>query len=380
MSRPSSVPRTPPLKALLIGALVLALITSAQHWTVMQLGEVEDGWKTVWHAVSKEAPVWFLWILFTPVAHWAIRRWPLVRGRLGVVIPLHVTTALLAVLAHQALLLAAHRLLGFPTPTGAFLPVYLQGVIFRIAVGFTGYGVLFGAVLATDYYARMRDRELAAEALGRQLAEARLDALRMQLNPHFLFNTMNTIAMLVRRGDGAQAVEMLAGLSDLLRHVLVDSPPQETSLRNELAFIERYLEIERVRFADRLQVTIDVPPDLLDAEVPSLVLQPLVENAIRHGIAKRARAGQLGISARAEGDRLRLEVRDDGPGFEPRPNGRESSPGIGIRNTRSRIDQLYGPAASLSHLREADSTIARVEIPLRRTTVGAGMGLELAVG
>jgi sensor histidine kinase YesM len=266
------------------------------------------------------------------------------------------------VLAHEFVVLVAHRALAFPTPDGPLLSVYAERIPFRLTIGLLGYAVLFGAVIAIDYYSRLREREVTTEALRRQLAEARLETLRMQLNPHFLINTMNTIAMLVRRGDRTDAVEMLARLSDLLRQTLVESPPQESTLRGELAFIERYLDIERVRFADRLREEVDIHPSLLDSAVPTLVLQPLVENAIRHGVARRATSGLIRISGRPAGDGLELQVADDGPGFTP---GLETT-GIGIGNTRSRIAQLYGPEASLTYAaRAGGGTIATLLIPRR---------------
>jgi len=362
---------------LLFGATVLALLTSAQHWVVMQLGAEDPTWRTVSHALRKEAPTWYLWVLAAPIVYWAVRRFPLRRGALPVTVPLHVAIALLMVLAHQAANLAVLRLTGFPTQPGAFWTVYASGLLFRLTYGLMGYTVLFGAVLAADYYHQFRERELAAAALGRQLAEARLQALRMQLNPHFLFNAMNTIAMLVRQKSDAQAVRMLAGLSDILRHVLVESPPQETPLKDELAFIERYLEIEQARFADRLRVSVDVAPEALEALVPTLVLQPLVENAIRHGVARRAAGGSLQIEARRQGDDLELLVRDDGPGLAPTKDSVTpasgipiSSGGIGLRNTRSRLTQLYGVRGSLELTSPRDGgAVARVRLPYR---VGAG--------
>jgi signal transduction histidine kinase len=336
-------------RVLLIGATVLGVLVSAQHWAVMQLDNVPTDWKTVGHALLKELPFWYLWVLLAPIVVIAVRKVPLIRGRLTWAIPAHVLIALVTVLIHAALQLFIYRETGFPTQPGSFWSIYRGAILFRVTLGLLGYTLLFAVVMAAEYYDRFRERERAAAALSVQLAEARLAALRMQLNPHFLFNTLNTVAMQVRRGENTDAVRMLAGLSDILRHVLEDSPPQEVTVRQELAFIDRYLAIERSRFGDRLRVNVSVEPDALDALVPNLVLQPLVENAIRHGIGKRAAAGKLDIRVTRSGEMLELIVQDDGPGLDddsdsvtPATGIPLSSGGIGLRNTASRLHGLYG--------------------------------------
>ena len=358
-------------RVLLIGATVLGVLVSAQHWAVMQLDNVPTDWKTVGHALLKELPFWYLWVLLAPVVVIAVRKVPLIRGRLTWAIPAHVLIALMTVLVHAALQLFIYRETGFPTQPGTFWSVYRGAILFRVTLGLLGYTLLFAVVMAAEYYERFRERERAAAALSVQLAEARLAALRMQLNPHFLFNTLNTVAMQVRRGENTDAVRMLAGLSDILRHVLEDSPPQEVTVRQELAFIDRYLAIERSRFGDRLRVTVNVEPDALDAMVPNLVLQPLVENAIRHGIGKRAAAGKLDIRVARRGDRLELVVQDDGPGLDddsdsvtPATGIPLSSGGIGLRNTASRLQALYGAAGQFTLESPGEGgAIARVTLP-----------------
>jgi len=163
----------------------------------------------------------------------------------------------------------------------------------------------------------------------------------MQLHPHFLFNTLNAIAGLVRDRKDKAAVQMIAGLSDLLRHTLENSGKQEVPLREELDFLELYLDIQQMRFSDRLTVRMEVAPETLNARVPNLILQPLVENAIRHGVAARVSAGEVYISARRENGALELKVADDGPGLK-RGWRIEDAGGIGLSNTRERLAQLYG--------------------------------------
>ena len=169
----------------------------------------------------------------------------------------------------------------------------------------------------------------------------------MQLQPHFLFNTLNAIMVLVRQQRGAQAEEMLARLSDLLRCVLDEVAAQEVPLRRELEYLQLYLSIEQVHFQDRLRIEISANPTVLDAAVPQMILQPIVENAIRHGIARSSAAGQIRISASRTGDTLEIDVQDDGPGFPAAHS--SNTRGIGLANTRARLEQLYGDAARLKH-------------------------------
>ena len=182
------------------------------------------------------------------------------------------------------------------------------------------------------------------------MAQARLSALKAQLQPHFLFNTLNAIVVLVRQQKGQQAEETLARFSDLLRAVLADMDAQEVTLARELEYLRLYLSIEQLRFSDRLRVDIDVDPELLDAAVPHMALQPIVENAIRHGIGARASSGLIEIRAQRivdhQGDHLHVSVRDDGPGFREKCT--SGGLGLGLANTRARLKQLYGAEAELT--------------------------------
>jgi sensor histidine kinase YesM len=191
--------------------------------------------------------------------------------------------------------------------------------------------------------------DLRSSQLQRQLAQAHLSALKMQIQPHFLFNTLNAIVVLVRQQKGPEAEEMLGRLSDLLRCVLEDVDAQEVPLRRELEYLQLYLGIEQVRFQDRLRVEISADPEALDAAVPHMVLQPLVENAIRHGVGRKSAAGCIRISACSVNGSMEMKIQDDGPGLnKTEPCGDGKVRGIGLANTRARISQLYGSAASLT--------------------------------
>ena len=200
------------------------------------------------------------------------------------------------------------------------------------------YWVIVSVHHAFDYYRQVQQRELRAAELEKRLAQARLQALQMQFNPHFLFNTLHAISSLMHQ-DVEAADRMITRLGDLLRYALESTDAQEVALRQELDFLNRYLEIEKTRFGERLAVRLDIAPDTLDALVPNLVLQPLVENAIRHGIEPRARPGQIDLRAWREDGKLKLEVRDNGVGLAPC---RQPKEGVGLSNTRARLEHLYG--------------------------------------
>jgi sensor histidine kinase YesM len=203
------------------------------------------------------------------------------------------------------------------------------------------YWAVFGVGYAFDYRERYRERESQASELKAQLAQAQLESLKMQLHPHFLFNTLHTIAGLVRSNEKASAVNMISGLSDLLRHALESAGEQQVTLKDELKFIELYLDIQKVRFSDRLTVQLEIDPATLNALVPNLVLQPLVENAIRHGISLKNSPGLLLIKSSYENGDVHITVSDDGPGLPS--NWRiEKSEGIGLANTSERLKHLYG--------------------------------------
>jgi LytS/YehU family sensor histidine kinase len=204
---------------------------------------------------------------------------------------------------------------------------------------------------------------LHASELKAQLVRAQLSALKMQLQPHFLFNTLNAIMVLVRQQRGRQAEDMLARLSDLLRCVLEDVDAQQISLRRELEYLRLYLSIEQVRFQDRLDIEISADDIALDAAVPHMGLQPIVENAVRHGIGRIAAAGTIRISASCANQNLVIRVADDGPGLGAA--GLVGVHGIGLANTRARLQQLYGDTASLKVENGERGAVATMTLPYR---------------
>src|SRR6187399_767648 len=297
----------------------------------------------------------YLSALITPLIVWAGRRWPLERQRLGRLLALHLGLSIVWALLRLSLEAGFHLTWNEFWPIRP--PVTLKSevtllFIFGFHTSVVAYSVVLSIQTAIRNYARFQERaqaalrsDLRASQLETQVAQARLGALKAQLQPHFLFNTLNAIVVLVRQQKGQQAEETLARFSDLLRAVLADMDAQEVSLARELEYLRLYLSIEQLRFSDRLRVDIDVDPELLDAAVPHMGLQPVVENAIHHGIGPRATPGSIAIRAQRVGDALHVSVRDDGPGF--RASGAPGGLKLGLANTRARLKQLYGDASEL---------------------------------
>jgi len=277
---------------------------------------------------------WYAWGLIAPGLVWLARRFPLERGKWARNLPVHLAASLLVAYLKVDLdnLVRSHLL---------FIPGRMPPA-FKVHLNFVTYWVIVGVTMGFDFYRRYREGELRASQLSAQLAEARLKALQMQLHPHFLFNTLNSISALVHK-DPEAADRMIARLSELLRMTLEERGAQEVPLEKELEFLERYLEIERTRFADRLSVKMEIAPETLSARTPYLILQPLVENAIRHGVAPRSQPGSVVVRSHRDNGMLVLEVQDDGPGIRHSSAGKPSQ-GVGVSSTRARLEQLYGSA------------------------------------
>jgi signal transduction histidine kinase len=249
-----------------------------------------------------------------------------------------------------------------PAQSMGFLARYLTQLRQEIAAVPLIYAAICGVGAAATLYDRYRDRRVAAARLEAELAAARLQALRGHLQPHFLFNSLHSIASLARAGDTAGVVRLVASLSDLLRHVL-DAGDRHASLRDEMQIVDRYLEIQRTRFTDRLHVEVDVPDDVASARVPLFIVQPLVENAVRHGLAPRVREGRVSIRAFHLNGTTRIEVEDTGVGLPPGWN-LHTATGTGLRNLASRLSAEFGDAASLEvNGREEGGVRATVTLP-----------------
>jgi len=327
--------------------------------------------RTVAAAIRAQVPWWVLWIAFMPLVLILARRFRFDGPRWTTSALVHSAMGFTVALAHGvAFGLTVQLFVGqMVRPTlGAQVRLFLEQYLFTDLFTYCATVALYWSV---EYFTHFRRSALAAaraEAeqarLQLRLADARLHALRMELNPHFLFNALNSVAGLVRRRDDVAAVEMLARLGDLLRTTLDREMPPEVTLAEEVALLRRYLDIELVRFGDRLRVVWDIAPEAWDACVPPLILQPVVENALRHGIARRSGTALLHVAARRVGWLLELEVRDSGEGLRLRP-GAPVRQGIGLSNARARLDELYGAGMASVELHDASGGGARalVRIP-----------------
>ncbi len=299
--------------------------------------------------------------LLLPFLLWLARRYPLTRATLATRIPLHLLGATVFSCVFTTLRWgfrsAAFPLVGLGEYDYGLMPLrYLM----ELPNDLVWYAVIMGFIRLFDQYREARDREVRTAQLETRLAQAQLQALRLQLQPHFLFNTLNMISSVLYE-DPRVADEMIARLSDLLRATLRETGRQEVTLEEELRFLDLYVEIMRARFDDRLVVSLDVDPATRDALVPQLLLQPLVENAIRHGAGENATAA-VDVRARREGGGLRLQIRDRGPGIAEAQSeviGR----GVGLSNTAERLERLYGAAHAFA-LRNADGGGLAVDVTI----------------
>jgi signal transduction histidine kinase len=284
----------------------------------------------------------YIWLAATPLILALSRRFPLERRSWKKNLFLHLGASCAFAFILLGIYVAIARLVSQEMAAVPYYQALRNQFISSFHAEVLTYWAVIGLSHALDYYRKYREREVRASQLEAQLARAQLDALRMQLQPHFLFNTLNTISVLMAE-DVALANRLLLRLSDLLRLALRNTETHEVSLREELEFLRNYLEIEQTRFQDRLTVRFDVEEDAADAQVPNLILQPLVENAIRHAVAPRASKSLVEITATRRNGRVQLQVRDDGPGIN---SDAVATTGIGLTNTRARLEKLYGPAHS----------------------------------
>jgi len=280
----------------------------------------------------------YTWALLTPVVLWLGARFAIQRNNWWRAVPLQILFAIVFAIIHVVIFTLVLPLIGYESSLRVTRSVFLA----RFHSDLLTYWLLIGLRHAVDYYRKFQDRELKATQLEARLAEAQLQVLKMQLQPHFLFNTLHAISALVHQ-DVDAADRMITRLAEFLRITLDSVGVQEIELKGELEALDKYLEIEQVRFGDRLTVVRSIEPETLDLLLPNLILQPLVENAVRHSIAPRAAGGLIEIRARAKGNDLVIDVIDDGGASATVPL-RE---GVGLTNTRARLQQLYGLAQTV---------------------------------
>lgn len=316
---------------------------------------------------------WYIWAALAPVIFWLSRKFPLERIRWPGSVAVHVVTGLIFAFLKLAIENKIASAMGGQ-------PRAISSVNYQL--NFLTYWAIVGACHAVHYYRFYRqyqERALRASQLEVRLAQAQLQLLKMQLQPHFLFNTLHAISALTYKNPKA-ADRMITRLSDLLRFTLESANLQEIPLRREMEVLETYLEIEQTRFGDRLVVNWDIDSETLDAQVPSLILQPLVENAIRHGIGQRASGGRIEVCSKLQNGIVYMQVRDDGPGLSANSQFllRE---GIGLANTRARLQKLYGEGYQLELANEASGgVVAKLTIPFQIKEKANGQAISVDCG
>jgi len=331
----------------------IGLLCGLQIWISM----ITHG-HALWRVLLYQVLIWEAWFVLAPGIGWLARRFPLVPPRSGSVVA-HLLAALAIGLAHSlwwAMLLVEMKpydAMGAERFAPAFWP--LAGSALPLQLCF--YCGVLAAHYAVVYYDKYRERERAAARLEVSLSEARMHALELQIQPHFLFNTLNSISALVRTQRQRDAVTMIAGLSDLLRYALDHAGEQRVVLAVELAITERYLAIEQLRFPDRMTFEIDAAAELRGAAIPTLLLQPLAENAVRHGIAKLAAPGRVAIRIWRDGNELAIDV------FNTGALAADYRAGVGLRNTMDRLRHLYGNAHHFALRGDAGGVVASVRLP-----------------
>src|SRR5256714_15188012 len=321
--------------------VVPATLDALQRY-IRELLDSQPG--VAWNLVVFQGAQWLFLAALTPITFYIAERYIVRRTNWGRPLAAHLAGALALCIGWSTLCVLLARQLDLPGTEVDLATAFTKRLLNTASWSLVTYFAMLGFVQAYVYFAEARERDIQALRLAGQLAEARLDALRRQLNPHFLFNSLNAITVLVRERKTRAASRVLELLSDLLRQVLPTEQPHEVPLRQELEFVERYLAIEKVRFSDRLHVEFEVENAVRAALVPTFILQPLVENAVKHGVARRANAGKILVAARLESGALCLSVQDDGIGFDALSR----VPGVGLSNTQERLRTLYGDRAILT--------------------------------
>ncbi len=342
--------------------LAVALFDASQTVFVMRAEGMHHAWAILFFV---RLVSWFVWALATPGVYALMRRFPLSPIR---PLPWLVhATACLAMGALSAAWIALLESTFDPWQAAHGPPAFIDVWIGNFFGGMLGDAILYGGILALraiiDARGRLAQQQADSARLNELLAQAQLAALRLQLEPHFMFNSLNAITGLIREGRNDEAVSMIASMSELLRRVTDRSERQFVALEEEAAFLGKYLDIQGVRFADRLRCHLDIPDELKAARVPDLILQPLVENAIKHGIARQVKGGEVRINAVRDGEILILRVYNDGPALRE-----DYQSGVGLNNAKRRLAALYGDASALTLQNQAPGgVLASISLPYQGT-------------
>jgi sensor histidine kinase YesM len=345
----------PPLICVLVGLY----FSTSEYFNKRARGEAVS----VLQIAAELLTYWLVWAMFSPLILILARRFPLERPQLLRSLLIHVPVGVFcAILSTGLYLLVLNISDNFmkarPFQTLNLYRTLPSGIIPNVII----YWTILAINLIFYYYERYQNELLKASQLNAQLSDARLQALKMQMHPHFLFNTLHSITALVLKNENRDAIKMINRLSEFLRLTLDNADLQLVTLKDELEFTRRYLEIERIRFQDRLTAGMDIDPKALEAQVPNMILQPLVENAMRHGVDSNSETSRIEIVVHLQNGQVLLEVRDDGKDFKQADE--QSSSGLGLKNTRGRLSELYGEDYRFSLTRkENEWTVARIVIP-----------------
>jgi hypothetical protein len=340
----------------------VALFSASQKVLVMRSEGMQHAWTRLFVTLVLS---WLVWALATPLVLHLGRQYPPVRLTPISTWLTHIAawaTIAVASGAWEASLQELMNPLALSPGPPPFVSLWrdsFYGGLFQSLY-------LYAALVAISYILDSRERlvrqQVETAHLNEQFSKAQLDMLRQQIEPHFLFNALNAIAGLVREKRNAAAVTMIVGLSDFLRKVVEGAGRQQVPLGDEVQFLQQYLSIQKARFADRLQVSFDIPTELFPMQVPSLILQPIVENAVKHGIAKRARGGCLRVTASRSDGQLTLCVYNDGPALPE--EWEKTNSGIGISNVRARLRTMYGDGFGLSLRNHGSGVEVSLSIPI----------------
>jgi hypothetical protein len=320
-----------------------------------------------WRVLSWQLFSGYVWFALSPVILWLGRKFPFENGKWKTSIPIHLAASVIVALFQLAIDAFVLPKLGYLNRflSESFWENYRVFVLVNMHFSVSIYWGVLGIYQAIRYYRKYRERELQTSQLEARLAMSRLQVLKMQLHPHFLFNTLNAISELIYK-DPESAERMIGDLSDLLRMSFQNLEVQEITLKQELEFLRKYLEIEQMRFHDRLRVEMKIAPETLDAQVPNMILQPLVENAIKHGLAPRSEGGKIEIGAERSNGHLQITVSDDGIGVPF--NDVENLPeGVGLSNTRKRLRHLYGERHKFDLTTEKSGLCVNLTIPFKES-------------
>ena len=344
----------------LAGTTAFALLVATQNALLLQRAGSEISW---WTLAIGELPVWYAWLALFPAIRALAIRFPPIGRAFARNFLLHVVMALVSTLVMIAVAtLVRMQIDGLIPPRYGYLDAVGRAFRGSFIVFLPVYGIIVTGVLAWNYYQDTQERTLQQSQLQAALASARLDALRDQLQPHFFFNSLHAVSALMSE-DVPAARRMMRRLSELLRLTLEEGP-HEVSLERELEILGMYVDIQEIRFGDRLEVEYRITPDTKTLLVPRFLLQPLVENSIKHGLATRGGAGRITVEAERSDEALHLCIRDDGPGFATGEGPRRH--GIGLRNTKARLEHLYGADYSLKCENAADGgAMVLITVPAR---------------